>query len=57
MSRDEIVVGGRWVRPQQDCPPGMNVSVEIQTGSRRVIDFVLSPSPFLEYQDEALRER
>jgi len=35
--------------------PGMAVTVEIKTGSRRVIDYVLSP--LLRYGSEALRER
>ena len=35
--------------------PGMNVSVEIKTGSRRIIDYFLSP--LLRYRDEAIRER
>ena len=41
----------------EDVPlaPGMAVTVEIATGQRRVIDFLLSP--ILRYRDEALRER
>lgn len=35
--------------------PGMNLSVEIKTGKRRVIDYVLSP--LRQHGDEALRER
>lgn len=35
--------------------PGMTLSVEIKTGTRRVIDYVLSP--LLQHQNEALRER
>jgi hemolysin D len=35
--------------------PGMAVSIEIVTGNRRVIDFLLSP--ILRYQGEAGRER
>jgi RTX toxin transport system membrane fusion protein len=34
---------------------GMGVTAEIQTGSRRVIDYLISP--LREYQSEALRER
>ena len=35
--------------------PGMKVTVEIRTGERRLIDFILSP--LIRYKDEALRER
>jgi hemolysin D len=35
--------------------PGMAVTVEIKTGSRRVIDYLLSP--LLRYQQDSLRER
>jgi hemolysin D len=35
--------------------PGMAVTVEIKTGSRRLIEFVLSP--LLRYRQESLRER
>jgi hemolysin D len=35
--------------------PGMQVSVEIQTGQRRVIDYLLSP--LVRHVDESLRER
>jgi hemolysin D len=35
--------------------PGMTLSVEIKTGTRRVIDYVLSP--LMQHQSEALRER
>ncbi len=34
--------------------PGMSVTVEIKIGTRRIIDFILSP--LKRYQDEALRE-
>jgi len=51
MLEDEILVGERWVKLQ----PGMSVTAEIKTGERRLIEFFLSP--FIEYQDEALRER
>jgi hemolysin D len=37
------------------CSPGMAVTVEIKTGTRRVIEYFLSP--FLQYRDESLRER
>jgi hemolysin D len=35
--------------------PGMAVTVEVKTGSRRIIDYLLSP--LLRYRQEALRER
>jgi len=35
--------------------PGMAVTVEIKTGSRRVIEYLLSP--LLMYKQEAMRER
>ena len=35
--------------------PGMAVTVEIKTGKRRVIEYVISP--LLRYKDESLRER
>ena len=38
-----------------DLAPGMAVTVEIKTGSRRIIEYVLSP--LLRYKQESLRER
>ena len=35
--------------------PGMAVTVEIKTGSRRIISYLLSP--LLEYKQEVLKER
>jgi len=35
--------------------PGMSVNVEIKTGERRIIEYVLSP--LLQHQRESLRER
>ena len=35
--------------------PGMTVTVEVKTGKRRLIEFVLSP--LLRYRDEGLKER
>jgi len=35
--------------------PGMAVTVEIKTGRRRIIEFLMSP--LLRYRDESLRER
>lgn len=41
----------------EDIPlgPGMAVTVEIKTGKRRVIEYIISP--LLRYKDESLRER
>jgi hemolysin D len=38
-----------------DLSPGMAVTVEIKTGSRRIIQYLLSP--LMRYQHESLRER
>jgi hemolysin D len=38
-----------------DLTPGMAVTVEIKTGSRRVIEYLLSP--LLRYKQESFRER
>ena len=38
-----------------DLSPGMAVTVEIKTGQRRIIEFLLSP--LLRYKQESLRER
>ena len=35
--------------------PGMAVTVEVRTGSRRIIEYVMSP--LLRYRQESLRER
>ncbi len=35
--------------------PGMAVTIEIKTGSRRIIEYVLAP--LLRYKQESLRER
>jgi hemolysin D len=35
--------------------PGMAVTVEIKTGQRRIIEYVLAP--LLRYKQESLRER
>lgn len=48
---DTLMVEGKPVR----LSAGMAVSVEIKTGQRRVIDYLLSP--LQEYQSEAMRER
>jgi hemolysin D len=38
-----------------DLAPGMAVTVEVKTGSRRIITYLLSP--LLKLKQEALRER
>jgi hemolysin D len=38
-----------------DLSPGMAVTVEIKTGSRRIIQYLLSP--LMRYKHESLRER
>lgn len=47
----EIIVGEKYV----GLTPGMSVTVEIKTGKRRMIQYLLAP--LQEYQDESLRER
>lgn len=51
LDRGTILVDGKEVRLQ----PGMAVTVEIKTGQRRAIDFVLAP--LREIQSSALHER
>lgn len=51
LKSDKILVGNKWV----PLAPGMAAQAEIRTGDRPVIDYFLSP--FLRYQNEALRER
>lgn len=46
-----IQVGDKLV----NLTPGMAVTVEVKTGTRRLIEYVLSP--LLRYRDEGLRER
>jgi hemolysin D len=38
-----------------DLAPGMAVTVEIKTGSRMILSYLLSP--LLRYRQESLRER
>jgi hemolysin D len=38
-----------------DFVPGMAVTVEIKTGTRRLIEYLMSP--VLRYRQESLRER
>ena len=51
LSRQAMTVNGR----PAPLTPGMAVTVELKLGSRRIIEFILSP--FLRYRDESLRER
>ena len=51
LDRQSIQVRGRDIL----LSPGMTATAEIKTGTRRIIEFVLSP--LLRYRDEALRER
>lgn len=51
LARHDINVDGKKVR----LTPGMNLTAEIKTGKRRVIDYLLSP--VREHLDESLEER
>jgi hemolysin D len=51
LDRTDLEIDGRPV----SLDPGMAVTVEIRTGSRRVIDYLLSP--LARYQQSALHER
>jgi hemolysin D len=51
MDRSTIDVEGKQV----NLSPGMAVTVEIKTGQRRVIEYLLSP--FVKSMKESLRER
>jgi hemolysin D len=51
LDTDNMDIDGR----QQRLEPGMAVTVEIKTGSRRVISYLLSP--LLRFHQESLRER
>jgi hemolysin D len=51
LERTKMQVDERLV----DLSPGMAVTVEIKTGSRRIISYLLSP--LAQYRNEALRER
>lgn len=51
LDRTNMQVEGKLV----NLGPGMAVTAEIKTGSRRVIEYVLSP--LLRYRHESLRER
>ena len=51
LDRTKMQVEERMV----DLSPGMAVTVEIKTGTRTILSYVLSP--IMRYQKEALRER
>ena len=51
LDRDKMQIDGRMV----NLSPGMAVTVEIKTGSRTVLSYLLSP--LLRYQQEVLHER
>jgi len=48
---EKIMVNGNWVNLQ----PGMQATVEVKTGQRRIIEFLLAP--VLRGLDEGIRER
>ena len=51
MEQSEILVNGKMVK----LMPGMTVTVEVKTGTRRLIEFFLAP--LLRYKSESLDER
>jgi len=51
LDKDVLYVGNKIVR----LMPGMAVTVEVKTGTRRVIEYFLSP--LIQYSSESLRER
>jgi len=51
LAETQVVVEGKPV----PLTSGMNVTVEVKTGKRRIIEFLLSP--LKRYQDEAIQER
>ena len=51
LGKSSINIDGKLVR----LSPGMNITAEIKTGKRRVIDYLLSP--IQQAGNESLRER
>lgn len=51
MAKNTLWVESKEVRLQ----PGMEVTAEMQTGERRIIEFFMAP--LLRYKDESIRER
>lgn len=51
LARETLAVGGRLIR----LIPGMQATIDIRTGERRTIEYLLHP--VLRYKSESLRER
>ncbi len=51
LDSQQTIVDGKSI----NLSPGMTASIEVKTGTRRIIEFFLSP--LLRYKDEAIRER
>jgi len=51
LERTQMQIDGKMV----DLAPGMAVTVEITTGRRRILEYLLSP--IMRYQHDSLRER
>lgn len=51
LNKTQMLIDNRYI----NLAPGMAVTVEIRTGSRRLIEYLMSP--LLRYQHESLRER
>lgn len=51
LQQSRILVEQKWV----NLSPGMSVTAEVKTGTRRLIEFFLSP--LLRYRQESIRER
>jgi len=51
MARTTMLVKDKHV----NLTPSMSITVEIKTGKRKIIDYILAP--LQEYQDESLREQ
>jgi hemolysin D len=51
LSQSALKVDGRYIK----LAPGMNVSAEIKTGKRRVIEYLLSP--LQQHINESMGER
>lgn len=51
LKTDKLLVENKWIK----LSPGMNVTAEVKTGRRRMIEYFLSP--LLRYKQESIRER
>ena len=51
LKQSAIQVGEKLI----NLSPGMAVTVEVKTGKRRLIEYILSP--IMQYVDESVRER